>query len=122
MNWYLKVLKNYLGFSGRARRQEYWMFVLFNAVFSIIAILLDNIVGTDIEGYWLGLFYILYYLAVFLPALAVLVRRLHDIGKSGWFMFVSLIPIIGSIWLIVLLCKDGNTGENKYGANPKESA
>ncbi len=122
MNWYLKALKNYAGFSGRARRKEYWMFILFNAIFSIAAIMLDYIFGTAFEGIWIGLFYILYYLAVFLPALAVLIRRLHDIGKSGWFMFISLVPVIGSIWLVVLLCKDGNAGENKYGANPKENA
>jgi uncharacterized membrane protein YhaH (DUF805 family) len=121
MNWYLKALKNYVGFSGRARRKEYWMFILFNAIFSCAAIMLDYIFGTAFGGIWFGLFYILYYLAVFLPALAVLIRRLHDIEKSGWFMFISLVPVIGSIWLIVLLCKDGTVGENKYGANPKEN-
>jgi len=122
MNWYLKVLKNYAVFSGRARRKEYWMFVLFNMIFSIVAVILDNILGTAIEGIGYGLFYILYCLAVLIPGLAVLVRRLHDSGKSGWFFFIVLVPIIGGIWLLVLLCTDGNAGENEYGANPKENA
>ena len=122
MNWYLKVLKNYAVFSGRARRKEYWMFVLFNIIFSIVAVILDNILGTAIEGIGYGLFYILYCLAVLIPGLAVSVRRLHDIGKSGWFLFIALIPIIGGIWLLVLMCTDGNAGENKYGSNPKENA
>ena len=122
MNWYLKVLKNYAVFSGRARRKEYWMFVLFNMIFAIVAIILDNILGTAIEGIGYGLFYILYCLAVLIPGLAVLVRRLHDSGKSGWFFFIVLVPIIGGIWLLVLLCTDGNAGENEYGANPKENA
>jgi len=122
MNWYLKVLKNYAVFSGRARRKEYWMFVLFNMIFAIVAIILDNILGTAIEGIGYGLFYILYCLAVLIPSFAVFVRRLHDTGKSGWFFFIGLIPIIGTIWLLVLMCIDGNAGENEYGADPKENA
>ena len=122
MNWYLKALKNYAVFSGRARRKEYWMFVLFNAIFFIIAIILDNVLGTAIENVGYGLFYFLYFLAVLIPSLAVAIRRLHDVGKSGWFLLISLIPIIGAIWLLVLLCTKGDAGENKYGANPKENA
>jgi len=121
MNWYLKVLKNYAVFSGRARRKEYWMYMLFTTIFLIVAIILDNIIGTAIENVGFGLFYCLYYLAVLIPGLAVSVRRLHDIGKSGWFFFIALIPIIGSIWLLVLMCTDGSAGENEYGANPKEN-
>ncbi len=121
MNWYLKVLKNYAVFSGRARRKEYWMYMLFTTIFLIVAIILDNIIGTAFENVGFGLFYCLYYLAVLIPGLAVSVRRLHDIGKSGWFFFIALIPIIGSIWLLVLMCTDGSAGENEYGANPKEN-
>ncbi len=120
MDWYLKVLKQYADFSGRARRKEYWMFVLFNAIFYFIAIVLDNILGIAIEGVGYGPLYILYTLAVLLPGLAVSVRRLHDVGKSGWMILISLIPIIGAIWLIVLTVTDGNPGENEYGPNPKE--
>lgn len=119
MEWYLKVLKNYAGFSGRARRKEFWMFVLFNLLFTIVAILLDNLFGTAIEGVGYGLFYILYMLAVLLPGLAVGVRRLHDIGKSGWFLLIAFIPIIGAIWLLVLYAAEGTAGENQYGPNPK---
>jgi len=119
MNWYLTVLKKYAVFGGRARRKEYWMFLLFNIIFTIVAVILDNVLGTAIENLGYGLFYILYGLAVLLPALAVTVRRLHDTGKSGWWIFISLIPLIGAIWLLVLLATDSQPGKNQYGPNPK---
>ena len=119
MNWWLAAMKKYVDFSGRARRKEYWMFALFNFIFAIVAIILDNIFGTAIENVGYGIFYSLFALAVFLPSLAVLVRRLHDVGKSGWFILIGLIPIIGGIWLLILMVTDGQPGENKYGANPK---
>ena len=114
MEWYLKALKQYGDFSGRARRKEYWMFVLFNIIFAFIAAILDNMLGTG------GVLYGIYALAVFIPGLAVGVRRLHDVGKSGWMFFIAIIPLIGTIWLLVLFLTDSNPGENKYGANPKE--
>jgi uncharacterized membrane protein YhaH (DUF805 family) len=120
MSWYLAVLKKYAVFSGRARRKEYWMFVLFNIIFSVVAIMLDNVLGTASKDLGYGVIYGLYVLAVLLPGLAVTVRRLHDVGKSGWWIFISLIPLIGSIWLLVLLATDGQPGENKWGVNPKE--
>ncbi|MAY83842.1 MAG: hypothetical protein CMP59_06870 [Flavobacteriales bacterium] len=120
MEWYLKVLRQYTDFNGRARRKEYWMFFLFNVIFSIAASLLDMLLGTGIEGMGYGLIYTLYGLAVLLPSLAAAVRRLHDIGKSGWMILVGLIPIIGAIWLLILMVTDSNPGENKYGPNPKE--
>ncbi|MFZ4549432.1 MAG: DUF805 domain-containing protein, partial [Bacteroidales bacterium] len=113
MNYYLKVLQNYATFSGRARRSEYWYFVLFNMIFAIAAVVLDNVFGTAIDGVGYGLIYGLYVLAVFLPGLAVAVRRLHDVGKSGWMFFIVLIPLIGSIWLLVLFCTDSQQGTNK---------
>lgn len=119
MNWYLKVLKNYAVFSGRARRKELWMFVLFNIIFCIVAIVLDNILGTAAKGIGYGLIYCLYSLAVLIPSLAVSVRRLHDIGKSGWMILIGLIPIIGSIWLLILYLLDSEPGENRFGAYPK---
>lgn len=122
MNWYLAVLKNYAGFSGRARRKEYWMFVLFNIIFVAVAVILDNLLGTAIEETGFGLFYFLYLLAVLIPSLAVAVRRLHDVGKSGWMILIGLIPIIGGIWLLVLYVTDSQPGENQYGSNPKEIA
>ena len=125
MNYYLKVLQNYTTFSGRARRSEYWYFVLFNMIFAITAMIIDNVLGTTFKmGYGVslpyGYVYLLYILVVMIPSLAVAVRRLHDVGKSGWFFLIALIPIIGSIWLLVLLATDSIQGDNKYGSNPKE--
>lgn len=120
MDWYLKVLKSYAVFSGRARRKEYWMFLLFNIIFGVAAIILDNLLGVAMEATGYGPIYGIYALALFVPGLAVSVRRLHDVGKSGWFFFVVLIPLAGAIWLLVLFCTDSNPGVNEYGANPKE--
>lgn len=120
MNWYLKVLKQYADFSGRARRKEYWMFALFNMIFAVVAMILDNIFGLTVGELLYGVFYFLYGLAVLIPGLAVTVRRLHDVGKSGWMILIALIPLIGIIWLLVLMVTDSNPGENQYGENPKE--
>jgi uncharacterized membrane protein YhaH (DUF805 family) len=122
MNWYMTVLKKYTVFSGRARRKEYWMFVLFNIIFSFVAAFLDNVLGIADKSTGYGIFSILYSLGVLLPSLAVAVRRLHDIGKSGWWYFIALIPLIGGIWLLVLFATDGQPGVNQYGPNPKEPA
>lgn len=122
MNYYFNVLQNYATFSGRARRSEYWYFVLFNVIFALIAVILDNIFGTAIEGVGYGPIYGIYTLAVLLPGIAVAVRRLHDVGKSGWMFFIVLIPLIGAIWLLVLFCTDSQQGSNKWGENPKEIA
>lgn len=120
-NWYLKCLKQYADFSGRARRKEYWMFTLFNIIFVIVAMILDNVLGLTVAELPYGLFYFLYALAVFIPGLAVSVRRLHDVGKSGWMILISLIPIIGGIWLLVLMLTDSSPSENQYGVNPKDA-
>ena len=98
------------------------MFVLFNMIFSVIAMILDNVLGIAMEGIGYGPLYGIYLLAIILPSLAVAVRRLHDIGKSGWMILISLIPLIGGIWLLVLLVTDSNSGDNQYGPNPKEIA
>jgi uncharacterized membrane protein YhaH (DUF805 family) len=120
MEWFLKVLRQYADFNGRARRKEYWMFILFNMIFGFVAMLLDNLLGIadPVIGY--GAIYGLYTLALIIPGIAVAVRRLHDLGKSGWMLLIAFIPLIGAIWLIVLMCTDSNAGENQYGANPKE--
>ncbi len=120
MNWYLKVLKQFADFNGRARRKEYWMFVLFNLIFAIVASMIDNILGFSFKGVPYGPLYIIYALAVLIPGIAVAVRRLHDIGKSGWMILIAFIPFIGVIWLLVLLVTDGKPGSNEYGENPKE--
>ncbi len=113
MNWFVKCLKQYADFKGRARRTEYWMFVLCNLGVGIVAGLLDYLVGLQVFSYLASL-------ALLVPGLAVAVRRLHDVGKSGWYYFLCLIPLIGAIWLLVLFCKDSQPGENEWGANPKE--
>lgn len=115
MNWYIAVLKKYAVFSGRAGRTEYWMFVLFNFIFSLAA----SLIGILTFGI-LYIVAIVYGLAVLVPALAVGVRRLHDVGKSGWYYFIILIPIAGPIWFLVLMCTDSQPGDNQYGPNPKE--
>ncbi|MFF3863130.1 DUF805 domain-containing protein [Streptomyces sp. NPDC002209] len=113
MHYYTDVLKKYTVFSGRARRQEYWMFTLFNLIALIIVAVLDNAIGTY------PLLYAIYALAVFLPGLAVGIRRLHDTGKSGWWMFIALVPLVGGIWLLVLMASEGQPQPNQYGPNPK---
>jgi uncharacterized membrane protein YhaH (DUF805 family) len=111
MNWYIKVLKQYADFKGRARRTEYWMFVLFNIIFNIVTSVLDNILGlASIDGN--GPINLIYTLAILIPSIAVAVRRMHDLGKSGWFI---LIPIYN----LVLAATNGDAGENKYGPDPK---
>jgi uncharacterized membrane protein YhaH (DUF805 family) len=122
MEWYLKVMRQYADFSGRARRKEYWMFILFNVIFAIIAMVLDNVLGLNFEEGSGGPIYIIYALIALIPGLAVAVRRLHDVGKSGWMFFIVLIPIIGSIWLLVLMCSEGESSSNAYGSNPKDAS
>lgn len=120
IDWYKKVVfENYANFNGRARRSEYWWFILANMILAIVAMVIDNVAGITFGQIPYGPVYVLYALALFLPGLAVSVRRLHDVGKSGWFYFIALIPIVGAIWLLVLFCSEGEPGENQYGANPK---
>ena len=111
--YFVSVLKNkYADFDGRARRAEYWYFTLFNAVLGFLFGFLVGLIGLD----WLSY---VWSLALLVPGIAVAVRRLHDIGKSGWWYFIILIPLVGAIWLIVLFCKEGDHGPNEYGENPK---
>ncbi|MGG3927050.1 DUF805 domain-containing protein [Metabacillus fastidiosus] len=115
MHWYLEVLKKYAVFQGRARRKEYWMFTLFNVLISIVLSIIE-VVG-DMPSILTGI----YSLSILLPSLAVTARRLHDIGKSGWWILISLIPLIGAIVLLVFTCQDSEEGSNQYGPNPKYS-
>ena len=108
MNYYIKVLQNYANFNGRARRSEYWYFVLFNFIISIVLGFIAGAIGFE-------LLVTLYSLAVLIPSIAVGVRRMHDVGKSGWFI---LIPIYN----LVLACTDSLAGDNEYGPNPKTSS
>jgi len=122
MDWYFQVLSKYAVFSGRARRQEYWMFILFHSILSIgltiAAILLDYFTCFSIEDVSYVVVYLSYGFAIFIPYLAVTVRRLHDTGKSSWMLLITLIPIIGHIWLLVVMIMDSEPGDNKYGPEP----
>lgn len=120
MEWYLKVVRdNYANFEGRARRQEYWMFALFNLIFLIAIALLSGVLASLFKAPFFMSLYFIYILGVIIPSLAVAVRRLHDVGKSGWFYFIGLIPLIGGIWLFVLFVTEGDKGANQYGPDPK---
>lgn len=115
MEWYLKAVRNYAGFSGRARRREYWMFALFNAIIVFVLAMIDRVVfGADtpvLSG--------LYTLAVVIPSVAVAVRRLHDTGRSAWWLLVGLVPVVGGIILLVFYLLDSDAGPNEYGPSPK---
>jgi uncharacterized membrane protein YhaH (DUF805 family) len=117
MNYYIGVLKKYAVFNGRARRAEYWYFALFSIIISIILGIVDNVLGFSIGN--TGILGGIYALAVLIPSIAVSIRRLHDTGKSGWMLLVTLIPFIGWIWIIVLMVIDSSPGGNRYGPNPK---
>ncbi|MFD9075828.1 DUF805 domain-containing protein [Streptomyces lasiicapitis] len=115
MHWYVDVLKKYTVFNGRARRAEYWMFTLFNLVISLVLALIDMATGLT------PILEVIYTLAVLLPGLAVGARRLHDTGRTGWWQLLFLLPVIGLIILIVMLCTDSKPA-NQYGLSPKEAA
>jgi uncharacterized membrane protein YhaH (DUF805 family) len=121
MNWYLEVLRKYAVFSGRARRKEYWMFALFNIIIAFALAVIEGLTGIFPESprSVLGSIYML---AVFLPSLGVGVRRLHDTGRSGWWLLIGLVPIIGWIVLLVFNVQDSQPGENRFGPNPKGAA
>ena len=109
------VFSQYVGFSGRARRSEYWYFFLFNVLVSIVFSIIDAVIGSQVLG-------IIVSLALLLPGLAVTLRRLHDTDRTGWWIWIAIIPIVGVIVLIVFLCKDSDPGANKYGQSPKYGA
>ena len=119
MNWYLEVLKKYAVFGGRARRKEYWYFALFSMLISIALTILDGVTGFLSVETGMGLLIGIYSLAVLIPSIAVSVRRLHDTNRSGWWLLIALIPLIGVIVLIVFFFSDSQPGVNKYGLNPK---
>ena len=113
MNYWLGCIKKYAEFSGRARRKEYWMFILFNMLVAFGVNIVDAVLGME------GVLAAGYSLAALIPAWAVFTRRMHDIGKSGWWWLIGLIPLVGAIVLLVFACKDSEPGDNAYGPNPK---
>lgn len=124
MHWYIEVLKKYAVFSGRARRAEFWYFFLFSAIISIFLTLIDEFMGLkfEVRGENLGFLSTLYYIAVLIPYLAVIFRRLHDTGRSGWWILIFFIPIVGVIVALVFLASKGTEGDNRFGPDPKASA
>ena len=117
MNWYIEVLRKYATFEGRARRTEYWMFVLFNMLITMALVFFEGMVGvaTESDTSVLGS---IYSLGVLLPSLAVGVRRLHDTDKSGWFMLLAFIPLVNFV-LLFFFIQEGDRGFNQYGPDPK---
>ena len=126
MKYYLNVLSNYINLTGRTPRMEFWMFVLINFIFASIAIFIDQQlhlcfkmeIGYGLQTLPFGPVYTFYSLITFVPTIAVQIRRLHDVGKTGWFLFLSLLPVIGTIWVLVLYCSSSSAGNNAYGPNP----
>ncbi len=126
MNWYLEVIKNnYANFSGRARRKEYWMFIVVNTI--ILAVLygimfssIDSYTGEMSDTGFAALIIIgIYSLATIIPNIAVTVRRFHDQDRSGWMVLLSFIPFVGGLILFIFMCLDGTRGENRFGLDPK---
>lgn len=114
MNYYIEVIKKYAVFTGRARRAEYWMFFLFNIIISILLGVIEGVL--EIPGALSGI----YMLALLIPGIAVAIRRLHDTDRSGWWLLIGFVPLIGTIVLLVFMVSDSTPGANQYGPNPKE--
>src|ERR687898_3320915 len=121
MSWYLEALKKYAVFGGRSRRKEYWYFVLFNIIVAIGLGVIDVVLGTFSYSSNIGLLSGIYSLAILIPSLAVTVRRLHDIDRTGWWILINLIPLIGAIVLLVFALTPGTPGSNRYGPDPKQA-
>jgi uncharacterized membrane protein YhaH (DUF805 family) len=123
IEWYKKVVfENYANINGRARRSEYWYYVLVNVLVYLLSLILIAIcfaAGIEIVGFIIIGGLAIYMILNIVPNICVLVRRLHDVNKSGWYYFVTFIPLIGSFWLIYLLCSEGDHGSNDYGKDPK---
>ncbi|MEG0092133.1 MAG: DUF805 domain-containing protein [Oscillospiraceae bacterium] len=117
MNWYIKVIKSYVNFGGRARRKEYWTFALINVAIVTGLNIADAMMGFSIGNY--GLFGSIYSLFIMLPSIAVCFRRLHDVNKSGWWLLAALVPVLGWLWIVFCLIQEGTQGTNKYGDDPK---
>jgi uncharacterized membrane protein YhaH (DUF805 family) len=118
MDWFFTVIKKYAVFSGRAGRPEYWYFTLIYLLASVLLTFFDIIAGTYNQKTDIGLLSTIFFLALLCPVFAVTVRRLHDIGKSGWWMLISIVPIVGIIVLLVFVCKLGDSTTNRFGPRP----
>ena len=119
MNWYLEVLKKYAVFQGRARRKEYWFFILFNVLISMALAIIERLTGNFDPATGLGALSGLYALGLMIPGMAVSVRRLHDTGRSGWWLLITFVPVFGAIVFLYFMVLDSNPESNKYGTSPK---
>jgi uncharacterized membrane protein YhaH (DUF805 family) len=119
LSWYLQALKKYAVFAGRSRRKEFWYFALFNIILGIVLGVMDRLLGTYSPASNIGLLSGIYGLAILVPSLAVTVRRLHDIDRTGWWILIGLVPFVGTIVLLVLAPFEGTPGANRYGSDPK---
>ena len=108
------VFANYANFSGRARRSEYWWFYLFNIIVNVVASIIDGAIGMPIVS-------IIAFLGLIIPGIAVSVRRMHDVGRSGWWLFIALIPLVGIILLIYWFVQRGTVGPNDWGQDPYDA-
>jgi len=121
MNWFLLALKKYAEFSGRSQRSEYWFFILFYCLILIALVFVDTMTGLINAAYGIGLLSGVFGLAMLIPSISVAVRRLHDIGRTGWWILIGLVPLIGFIVLLIFYVQDSQPGTNAYGPNPKEA-
>ena len=119
MSWFLAVLRQYATFSGRARRKEYWMYKLVYLAIFLFLMLVDAFTGTYDMGDQIGLLGGIFLLGTLVPDIAVAVRRLHDSGRSGWWLLIGFIPLVGMVVLLYCLIQDGDEGDNDYGRDPK---
>jgi uncharacterized membrane protein YhaH (DUF805 family) len=116
MKWFVEAYRKYAVFKGRARRKEYWGFVLLNIIVLVLLINMDHMVNSPVTDAAIKLFIV----ASILPGLAVSVRRMHDINKSGWFLLITFIPF-GNIFILFSLASEGSKGKNEYGPDPKKA-
>ena len=114
---YIKVLKQYIDFKTRSTMKEFWLFNLFSVLLSILFTVIDSSVGIKFAGN-IGVLTALCSIFIFIPSISVSVRRLHDVGKSGWTILFIIVPIIGIIWLLDLFCRETMPERNKWGENP----
>lgn len=112
MKWFIEVLRKYAVFSGRARRQEYWMFTLIVSLIYIGLLVLGTALDSEVPEF-------VFLAIVFLPSLTVSVRRLHDIGRSGWWVLIGIVPCIGTIVTIIFMATEGERDTNRFGPDPK---
>lgn len=125
MEWMLKPYRQYADFDGRARRKEYWMFFLFQLVVQALLVVVGVVIGStgDLGNILSGIFMlalVVFSLGSIVPGIAVAVRRMHDIDKSGWTLLLGLIPLVGGIILLVFYCTEGTRGPNRFGPDPKD--